>query len=58
MRVQLLGSSSSVTVRKTSAGLQVLYPESAAEEVLPVLRLQFSEPVRLPESDFPAPGPD
>lgn len=58
VRVQLLGSFSSVTVRKTPAGLQVLYPESATEELLPVLRLEFSEPVRLPESDFPAPGPD
>ena len=58
VRAQALGSSGSVSVRKTPAGLQVLLGKSAADELLPVLKLEFSQPVRLPESDFPSPGPD
>jgi alpha-L-fucosidase len=57
-RAQFLGSSSPVSVKKSPEALEIRFREPSPEELLPVVKLEFAQPVRLPEASLPSPGPD
>jgi hypothetical protein len=53
-----LEGSGPVSTKKTPEGIEVRFSEPSSDELMPVVKLEFSKSIRLPEASLPSPGPD
>ena len=58
LRAESLERSGPVSTKKTPEGIEVRFSEPSSDELLPIVKLEFSKPIRLPEASLPSPGPD